>query len=77
MKKKDQKAQEKIKRDPRNIKDYLPSNLLNIRKNTTLKIPSNSENLPARNFSNLLEPIKLFPDWPSEEEIKVLFDKKL
>ena len=77
MKKKEQPAaaqqQQKLKREPRNIKDYLPSNLLNVRKFNPLKIPTNQENLPARNCTLSFEPIKLFPEWPSDEEIIVQF----
>jgi hypothetical protein len=73
MKKNDQTKNDilKIKKEPKNIKELLPSNIQNIRKNCPIKIPQNPENLPQRNFNNLLEPIKLFPEWPKEEELKV------
>jgi hypothetical protein len=61
----------KIKKEPKNIRELLPSNILNIRKNCPLKNALNPENLPQRNFNSILEPIKLFPEWPNEEEINV------
>jgi hypothetical protein len=59
-------------KEPRNIKEFLPNNLQDIRKNNPLNHNQNPEN-QQRIFIPAIEPIKLFPEWPSEEEIMVNF----
>jgi hypothetical protein len=61
---------QKKEKEPRNIKEFLPNNLQDIRKNNPINQIQNPEN-QQRNFTPAIEPIKLFPEWPLEEEISV------
>ena len=59
------------KKEPRNIKEIVPLSSKEPRINNQIKNPDNFAKLPQRNFVSPLEPVKLFPEWPSDDDIKV------
>jgi len=59
------------KREGRKTKDFVPLSSKEVRVNNSIKIPHDISKLPVRNFTSHLSPTKIFPEWPSNEEIKV------
>ena len=70
MKNKD-KSNKINKKEPRNIKDLVPIASKEPRVNNQIKIPDNLLKWPQRNFVSPIQPVKSFPEWPSNDEIKV------
>lgn len=70
MKNKD-KVNKTNKKEPRNLKELVPPSSREPRVNNQIKVPDNVSKLPQRNFVPPLQPVKIFPEWPSNEEIKV------
>jgi len=73
MKNKD-KPNKTNKKEPRNIKDFVPISSKEPRINYPLKIPDNISKFPHRNYVAPLQPVKILPEWPSNDEIKVKID---
>jgi hypothetical protein len=65
MKKNDKITNQKKK--GKNVKDFVTQAKNPIREMIPLKIPNDF----TRSFKNEIEPIDLFPEWPTDEEIKV------
>jgi len=59
------------KKEPRNFKEIVPSIYKDIRLNNQIKNPDNYMKYPQRNFVSPLQPVKIFPEWPCNDDIKV------
>ena len=61
-----------LRREPRNLKEVVPLSSKEPRNNIQIKNYENQSYYPQRNYIPPVEPSKLFPIWPSIEEIKVI-----